>query len=537
MIPFTHDPTETTAVLQTMPVEVRAELAKRVLARKSLLYFTKKFHPSYLAGWVHEDICRRLEKFSQDVRDRKSPRLMLLMPPRHGKSELASIRFPAWHLGHCPEHEIINCGYNLDLPMRFSRKVRENVRDPAYKALFDQTVLDPDSQSTEAWLTTMGGGFTAAGVGGGITGKGAHVLIIDDPIKNQEEADSVTTRNNLWDWYWTTAYSRLAPGAGVLIIQTWWHDDDLAGRLQSKMDADLSTDQFELVKYPAIAEYDEYWDNDFVIHRVHPEHEAPEPGWRLIRRVGDPLHEERYNKKMMLSMKANQPPRVWSALYQQNPVPDEGMYFQKEWFKYELFAPSPKHRNVYQAWDFAIGEKQHNDWTVGVTIVQDEMDYLHVVEVVRFKGDSFTIIEEVLNAAARWSTGPTAPLTLGFEDSQIWRSIRPLLLKRMSERGVYPPYEELKPLTDKLARARSLQGRLQQGRVYLLEGAPWRQQVVQEMLRFPAGTNDDVVDAMAWAVNLCVGKAPRMMPVPKSQKSWKDKVNTIDAPDAGHMSA
>ena len=124
-------------------------LADRILARRRLLHFTKLTHPRYSAGWVHDDICRRLERFSREVAEGKSPRLMLLMPPRHGKSELASIRFPAWHLGQYPHHELINVGYNLDLPMGFSRKVREVFRDPQYQAIFPGAQLDPDSQSVE----------------------------------------------------------------------------------------------------------------------------------------------------------------------------------------------------------------------------------------------------------------------------------------------------------------------------------------------------------------------------------------------------
>ena len=157
-------------------------LADRVLARRRLIHFTKMTHPSYEPGWVHHDMCRRLEVFSEQVRQKKSPRLMIMCPPRTGKSELASIRFPAWHLGHAPNHEIINVGYNLELPTGFSRKVRGLIQDPVYAGVFPGTALDPQSQSAEAWLTTSGGGFTAAGVGGGITGKGAHLLIIDDPI-------------------------------------------------------------------------------------------------------------------------------------------------------------------------------------------------------------------------------------------------------------------------------------------------------------------------------------------------------------------
>jgi hypothetical protein len=172
--------------VENLDPKIRREMARRVLARRSLIAFTQRFLPNYEPGWVHHDIARRLEQFMRDVEAKNSPRLMLLVPPRHGKSELGSIRFPGWALGHHPEWEFINCGYNLDLPMKFSRKVRETLRDPAFTSLFPECQIDKESQSAEAWMTTAGGGFTAAGVGGGITGKGAHILGIDDPIKNQE---------------------------------------------------------------------------------------------------------------------------------------------------------------------------------------------------------------------------------------------------------------------------------------------------------------------------------------------------------------
>ena len=543
-----------------VPAAVR-EMAARVLARRSLLHFTKKTHPNYSAGWVHEDICRRLERFSQQVSEKKSPRLMLLMPPRHGKSELASIRFPAWHLGHHPEHEVINVGYNLDLPMKFSRKVREMLRDPVYTSMFGDTKLDPESQSVEAWNTTEGGGFTAAGVGGGITGKGAHVLIVDDPLKNMEEADSANKRDSLWDWYMSTAYTRLAPGAGVLVIETWWNDDDLAGRLQAAMRADPEADQFEIIKYPALAEQYEFRNLD-TLHIVRvgaPELTAEDLAaeaaqtpvyglgaaesladparYEALRAPGEALHPERYDAVALRRIKANQVPRIWSALYQQNPVPDEGLYFKKEYFKSTPNLPETYGLRVYTAWDFAIGEKQQNDYTVGATIVQDYRDDLYVLEVVRFKADSFTIIEEILNAAARWGrTG--VDYLIGVEDGQIWRAIKPMLDKRMAERTQYPAVQTLRPLTDKIARARSLQGRMQQGRVYFPETAAWRNAAEHELLRFPGGAHDDIVDALAWAVNLVVGRPPPVAPKHQAPESWRERLGSLMAISAGsHMTA
>lgn len=528
-----------TAEFDALPTAQRRELASRVLARRNLVHFIKRMKPNYQAGWVHNDIGARLEKFSQDVRDRKSPRLMILMPPRHGKSEMASVRFPAWHLGHCPDHEIINCGYNMDLPMRFSRWVREIVRDKAYQALFEGTQIDPESQSAEAWNVTAGGGFTAAGVGGGITGKGAHILIIDDPIKNQEEADSITVRDALWSWYWSTAYTRLAPGGGVLVIQTWWNDDDLAGRLQSRMHSeDGKADQFDVVKYPAIAEAYEYEDTTTrEILRFTEALEIQPEGTILLRSPGESLHPERYDIKMMENYRDNMPRRTWSALYQQNPVPDEGMYFQKDWLKFEAASPLLHNRNVYQAWDFAWGVKNHNDYTVGVTLIQDENNNLHMVDLVRFKGDTLTVAQEVLNFAVKWGSEITAPLTIGFEDGAIWQGVKPFVHQLMQENKVYPPYEELRPLTDKMARARALQGRLQQGKLWLPQDASWTPTVTQELLRFPAGAHDDIVDALAHAVNLCVAKAPKQGRAPRALKSWRDKLSGLGKTEATYMSA
>ena len=516
-------------------------LAERILARRRLLHFTKMTHPRYSAGWVHDDVCKRLERFSQAVADGKSPRLMLLMPPRHGKSELASIRFPAWHLGQYPHHELINVGYNLDLPMGFSRKVREIFRDPVYQTVFPDAKLDPDSQSVEKWNTTGGGGFTAAGRGGGITGKGAHILIVDDPIKDQEEADSILVRDKLWDWYQSTAYTRLAPGGGVLVIQTWWNDDDLAGRLQQAMarigkdDAPEGIDNFEIIKYPALSNEWEYRDNKSLVISRYAE-EQPPSDLQLLRPKDFCLHEERYPTEALKRIRANLQPRIWSALYQQDPVPDEGMYFRKEYFKLEREAPPPHGLRIYTAWDFAIGEKTQNDWTVGATVMQDERDTLHVLEIFRMKGDTFQIVEAMLDTALRWGSMPTTGYLIGAEDGMIWRAIEPLFKKRMAERGQYPPYEVLRAMTDKIARARPLQGRMQQGRVVFPEDAGWLPQAMQEMLRFPAGVHDDVVDALAWAAHLTMGKAPPTLAVPAPLKSWRDKLG-LGNNDVGHMAA
>lgn len=481
-------------------------------------------------------------------------------------SEIASRNFPAWHLGQYPDHELIACSYNVALAMTFSRKVKEIIGDPLYENVFP-TRLDPNNQGAEAWaLQGAKGGYVAAGIGGPITGRGAHVLLIDDPVKNAEEADSPDIRGKIWEWYLSTAYSRLAPGGGVLIIQTWWHDDDLAGRLQSLMknsDADEYVDQFEVVKYPAIAEADE-WLNEASGELVRVEHNLETLAtWRdkhvwqhgdaraarvhdasndgraaataraarlgvdtsslsFLRAKGGALHPERYDLDKLLRIKAqNRGGRWWSALYQQNPVPDDGGYFERSQFK--IGTPPRKHEAyVYSAWDFAISEKKQNDYTVGTVGLQDSDDVLHVVDQVRFRsGDAFFIVESILNLAAKWHN---ATLSLGFEDGQIYRSIEALLKKRMRERSFYPSIVVLKPITDKLARAKALQGRMQQGMVSFV-AAPWHDALKLEMLRFPAGQHDDQVDSLAWMAQMVLGRQAPNKPKAPVQKSWRDRLS------------
>jgi predicted phage terminase large subunit-like protein len=515
-------------------VRAQAELAQRVLAKRQLVPFIKRFNPKYKDGWVHQDICRRLERFSRDVAEEKSPRLMLLVPPRHGKSEIVSRNFPPWHLGHHPDHEFIACSYNVSLAMDFSRKVKGILTDPLYEPLFG-TRLDPNNQSAESWgLAGTRGGYVAAGIGGPITGKGAHCLVIDDPIKNAEEADSPDIRNKIWEWYLSTAYSRLAPGGGVLIIQTWWHDDDLAGRLQTMMKEgsdDEYVDQFEVIKYPAISEADEYLNHttDLVEYDAPPA-DAP---YTLLRAKGEALHPDRYDLDKLLRIKAqNKGGRWWSALYQQNPVPDDGGYFTKDQFHRGQLPPLRTSTPVI-AWDFAISEKKQNDYTVGTVGIQDPNDVLHVADQVRFKsGDAFFIVEAILNLAVKWySPG----LILGFEDGQIWRAIEALLKKRMRERRFYPSIVVLKPITDKLARARALQGRMQQGMVSFSAAGEWYDSLKTEMLRFPAGAHDDQVDSLAWMAQMVVGREPPRKVEAKPMKSWRDKLKTNGV--GGHMAA
>lgn len=527
-----------------IPDEIEAyEVAERVLMQRSLLAFVQRFKSDYMAGWVHEDICRRLERFMRDVEQKKRPRLLLCMPPRHGKSTLTSNFFPAWLLGHHPEWEIIAASHTQSLALKFSGFIRDLLRDPAYTATFSSTLLNPESQSKEAWDTTKRGGYLAAGVGTGITGRGAHVLIIDDPIKDMEAADSATIRDNIWEWYASTAYTRIAPGGGVLGIMTLWNEDDWGGRI-IEISESGDGDRFEVVRYPAINDgYAEYLhpDERTIVHvpaGLDGSWEAP-PLHKLLRAPNSALHEARYDLKTLLAMKKNYyargNQRVWSALFQQRPTPEDGVYFTKTLFKYYSVAPHRRYRTVYQAWDFAITENQSSDYTVGATILQDENDALYVLDIKRFRSDdTIEIVDTMLDYFVLFDAD-----LIGVEDGQIWKTMKSQFEKRCLERRVYPSYEVLQPLTDKKVRAMPLRGRMQLGKVYFPEKAEWLHDCRQEMLTFPAGKHDDQVDALAWAVRLTLARSAPQLPTQKNKlKSWRDGINQyLEGGDAGHMAA
>lgn len=510
------------------PVDpVIQELAKRELARRRLIQFVLQFHPRYKAGWVHHDICQRLEKFAAAVDRGESPRLMLLMPPRHGKSQLASKLYPAWHLGHYPHHEFIGCSYNISLALDFSREIRDVIKSTQYAKLFPKTALNPDFMSAEAWRlqssTGVGaGGYNAAGVGGGITGKGAHVLVIDDPVKNAEEAESPDIRQKIWDWYTSSAYTRLAPGGGVLVIQTWWNDDDLAGRLQTAMKEDPDADKFEVIKYPAVAEEDE-----------------------AFRQKGEALHPERYDLTALDRIKRTLGDRHWSALYQQSPVSLENAFFSKDMFQYRTETPQLCDMDIYQAWDLAISNKQQkaNNWTVGFTVGLDCRDNVHVLERVRMKtNDSAEIEDAILDMYARYPR----IAGIGFENGQIWKTMRSSLQRRMVERRIYMALSDdmvLQPITDKEVRARPLQARMQNRKVTWPRGQEWVDEVIKEFTRFPGGAQDDQVDSLAWAIQLLLGKSPPAEPVyrgKRMEKTVEEKIRDFarfGGKDFSHMAA
>lgn len=500
----------------TQKERARQEIAKRELARRHLLAFILRYEPNYLAGWFHKLLCDELMHFLDEVIAGNSPRLMITVPPRHGKSMVASQYFPAWALGNYPHLEFINTSYAQSLQMDFSRKIQELVRTPDYGLLFDGLRVTKGNEAVERWSLSdkhgvrTGGGVLAAGVGGPITGRGAHVALIDDPVKNREEAESVTVREAAKSWYSSTLYTRLAPGGGVLVIQTRWHDDDLSGWLLSEMrEAEKEmketgvwpeeADRWRVLDFPAIATHDEKY-----------------------RKAGEPLHEERYPLPALKKIKRSLAPRDWAALYQQNPQVEEGAYFSKKMIRYYRSNP-PKYLDIYAAGDLAISKKEQADYTVFMVAGVDENENVYMLEEYRGRGwDADKIIDVMFEIHRKWK-----PRRFGLEKGHISMTMDAILERRKKEAKLYDlVVEELKPgKADKELRARSIQGLMALGKVYWPEGALWVDEHLNELLRFPSGVKDDRVDADAWIGRMLAEQNYIGTGRPKkTPKSWRKKL-------------
>lgn len=410
-------------------------------ARKSLLSFTEYTNPAYQGANHHRLIAGKLEAVERGEIDR----LMIFMPPRHGKSELASKRFPAWCLGRQPRRQIIAASYNSDLANDFGRNVRNIVAEPEFSQVFPNVGLAPDSQAANRMNTNHGGTYVAAGVGTAVTGRGADIALIDDPFKDREEADSERRRDVVWDWYRSTLFTRLMPGGAIVLIQTRWHEDDLAGRL-----LEAEGDQWEVLDLPA------------------------------INKAGEALWPEWYDIDALERIKATIGPREWSALYQQQPQPDEGTYFQRDWFKEWDKLPSVRY---YGTSDYAVTDgggdyTVHRIWGIGPD------GEIYRVDGWRGQTTSDVWIEEKLNLIAKYK-----PLAWFGEGGVIQKAIEPMLKRRMRERAIFCRMEWLSSVSDKPTRARSFQAMAASGRVYFEKGAD-----IGEHLVFPAGKNDDDVD-------------------------------------------
>ena len=472
-----------TANSQILPWQAAEELLRRRAARRSLIDFTEYTLPTYQPATHHRLIAEKLEAIERGDIDR----LMINMPPRHGKSELGSRRFPAWFLGRNPKATVMSASYNLDKAQEFGGEVRDIVQSHEYSRLFPGVALKEDTRAKGFWRTEQGGFYIAAGVGTALTGRGTvgPIVLIDDPLKDRAEADSERHRQNVKSWYSSVVLSRF-PKA-VIVVQTRWHEDDLTGWLLEEQAR--GGDEWDILELPAIS-----------------------PG-------GEALWPEFYPIEVLERLKKSTIPRDWSALYQQKPTPDEGAYFKRDWFRW--YQERPKHLRIYGASDYAVTDAG-GDYTVHIVIGIDPDDNIYVLELWRGQTTSDQWVQAVIDLMREHK-----PMMWVEEQGQIIKSIGPFLEKRMREERVYCRREQVASAADKPTRGRSIQARTAMGKVYLPEKAPWVNDFTAELLMFPAGKHDDQVDAFGLIGRMLDELIKGSVPKPRDGQKPRDDYRSI----------
>lgn len=413
--------------------------------------------------------------------------LIVETPPRHGKSEHISRRTPAWFLGTHPHKRCGLSSYETRLARSWGRKARDMLREDG-EGLYGVRVSDA-SRSAEEWdLEGTPGGMVTAGVGGPLTGRGADLLIVDDYVKNAEEAASEVIREKTWEWWQSTARTRIHPGGAAIVVATRWHDDDLIGRLLKQAEADGEADQWHVIRLPALAEGDD----------------------PLGREPGAALWPERYDVPELERIRASVGPYYWSALFQQRPTPDEGGLFKRGTFRYWEPTDDPdtvvlvdgEHRQVvgldhcrrFWVWDLAASEKETADFTVGLHVALTPQGDSVYLDLVRQRVPGPDQPDLISQAHADRPGEFIAVEQMGYQLS---------LIQALVRRGL--PIRPVHPDKDKVSRASAAAVRYQLGKVWHPRG--WRE-FETELLAFPLGEHDDCVDVVAYSERLVADLGP-----------------------------
>lgn len=456
----------------------RTEL-KKELARRSFKRFVEYTKPDYEFNWHHEFICKKL----QDFADGKIKRLMIFVPPRHGKSELTSRRFPAWLFGRDPRTRVIATSYAAELASSFNRDVQRIIDSTSYAELFPETKLNgANVRTTQSWLRNndifeivgYGGTYRCAGVGGPITGLGGKYLLIDDPFKNYEEAKSPTIRKKVWEWYTSTLYTRQEKDAGILLIQTRWHEDDLAGMLLEMMKAgDEYADKWDVISFPAIA--DGQTEND-------------------PRKENEVLWPNKYDSTWMQKTRTTLGSFQFSALYQQNPTPDEGSFVKLTWLKEYTELPDVFDQTVI-SFDMTFGsEKATADYVVG-SVYGKKGSRIYLIDQVRGQWNFPETIQRFKFLANKY---PRAARLV--EAKANGQAVVDTLSKEVY--GIIP----IVPSSSKQSRLMSCQPLYEAGNIYYPHQnlCPWINEHIDELVGFPNVKNDDRVDAETQAIDYLI---------------------------------
>jgi predicted phage terminase large subunit-like protein len=459
------------------------EARRRLAAQTSLARFIDFRDAGYKPAKHHLLLIDALEAVERG----EIPRLMVCMPPGSAKSTYASVEFPSWFIGRNPALSIIAASHTQELAERFGRRVRNVVAGAEFGRVFGVGVAD-DSASAGRWDTTRGGEYFAAGVGGSITGRRADLAIIDDPVKSREDADSDRQRDKAWEWYTNDLLTRLKPGARQIVVMTRWHEDDLGGRILER-----ERERWRVVELAMEAL----------------------PGDPLGRKPGERLWPDWFTDDMVAVAKMDK--RAWYALYQQQPSSEEGSFFRREWLK--EWAKRPGELHIYGTSDYAVTDGG-GDYTVhriwGVASNGD----LYRLDGWRGQTSSDVWIERKLDLMQRHK-----PFAWFGEAGVIQKAIEPMLTRRMRERRVFCRCEWLPSIADKPTRARGFQARAAMGAVHFEPGAD-----IEEFIRFPAGKNDDDVDA-ASLIGRALDEAHPAIAAPKQSAKPKRSTYLMGEPE------
>lgn len=418
---------------------------------------------------------RALAKVLEKVEKGHIPRLIVSMPPRHGKSELISRRFVPWIQGKDPYRNVIFATYNEDFAKDFGADVRNIMSTPQYKHVFPNFGLRKGGASKSRIQTMSGGMSVFVGRGGSITGRGGDFVILDDPIKDSIEANSPTLREQLWQWFTQVLMTRLmTASASIVIVQTRWHEDDLVGRLTDPTNPHFSEEEaakWKIINLPALAEDDD----------------------PLGRKPGELLWPDRFDIEFMEAQRRLDS-RGFSALYQGKPTPEDGDLFQRENLVFYNRKDLPSDLRIYAASDHAVGtDKTRNDATCLLIVGVDKNDDIYLLDAWWEKRSADKVVDAMLELMRKYK-----PLIWWAEKGHISKAIGPFLRKRMAEEKVYCRIEEVTPVANKVQRAQSILGRMAMKKVLIPKHSVWTQKAVDELLKFPNSRHDDFVDTIAW---------------------------------------
>lgn len=476
--------------MHVSPSAAATELLRRRRARESLIGFAQAIDiPGKPIDEDDED-CERflnietgmaahhilLMQAVQRCIETPNGRLMVFMPPGSAKSTYVSVVTPAWAMGKWPGFRVIGASYASDLARKLGRRCRSIAKQGGYRGLF-ATGLSAESSAADEWSLTSGSEYMAGGLTSGITGNRANLILIDDPVKGREAADSPTIRKKTLEAYEDDIKTRILPDASIIIVQTRWHENDLAGS--------ILPEGYNGESGPIQCRDGQEWD---VICLQAKAERDDDP---LGRQPGEYLWPEWFGRAHWKQFERN--PRTWASLFQQRPSPDDGDIFKREWV--QTYEKLPEGCRLYGGSDYAVSDD--GDFTVHVVVAIDRDGTLYIHDLWRDRGEADKWIDPLLDMVEMHN-----PLAWAEESGQINKSVGPFLRRRMQERRVFFNRVQEASTTDKVARARSFQGQMASGKVKLRAGTEWLADLLSELMVFPNGKYDDQVDAITKAVQM-----------------------------------